>query len=687
MRPAVQSVISQNSKRWNTLLQPYDPILGIGSPKPRLQIKIDDQSTVSIPVEMGQHAAVEFIQKSGSMEKAAAAVGKTIEEVRNNFARVRCKYDFEFWAASCVTIKAKRPKKDALVDGTEGDTGIDKMTVKKKFVLNRPQRKMLAVLERMRLSGVSIRVILLKARQWGGSTLVQIYISWLQLFHRTDWNAMIVADAKEKALNIRSMYKLVVQDHPADVIEGVTGKLQMMPWEQTHNFKYIPGRGNLIGVASVQNPDAPRSFTTHLLHLSEVGLWKSTPSVNAESLATSLEGGIVDGPYTLCVMESTAKGVGTYFHREWQKAINKKSNYEPVFVSWFEDPNDYNVPVKRAAEFIVTWSDYEWFLWESGATIEHIAWYRKKRVNFDSDWQMQSEYPTNPQEAFQSTGNRIFAPNIVIEARKTCKDPIAVGNLNADTIKGPGAFKNIEFVPAANGYLSIWNYPNNFGIERSGKLYTNRYCAFLDTGGKSKESDYNSMSVLDRILTMYGGVPYVAAEFHGHFDPDLVAWYAARIARWYDNALLAVEVNKLYQDSGDDTRGHEANYGVTVLDEIKDYYENLYYRIQPEQIQEKWNGVLGFHTNKETKPMIIKELNAALRDHGYEERNIAACDEFDYYEQKKDGSMGAVEGQHDDRVISRAGALWLSGKMDPVEEIDIQRKSGTAKPGGFGIFP
>jgi hypothetical protein len=64
--------------------------------------------------------------------------------------------------------------------------------------------------------------------------------------------------------------------------------------------------------------------------------------------------------------------------------------------------------------------------------------------------------------------------------------------------------------------------------------------------------------------------------------------------------------------------------------------------------------------------MIIDQLNAAMRDDLYIERDQRACDEFDSYEIKPDGSYGAVEGSHDDLVISRAGVIWMGLKyMDP----------------------
>lgn len=71
---------------------------------------------------------------------------------REEWVRLRCRHDFEFWAVTCVRIKDKRSSK--LVP----------------FRLNRPQRRVLAMMEEKRTDGEPIRMIMLKARQWGGRT-------------------------------------------------------------------------------------------------------------------------------------------------------------------------------------------------------------------------------------------------------------------------------------------------------------------------------------------------------------------------------------------------------------------------------------------------------------------------------------------------------------------------------------
>jgi hypothetical protein len=140
-------------------------------------------------------------------------------------------------------------------------------------------------------------------------------------------------------------------------------------------------------------------------------------------------------------------------------------------------------------------------------------------------------------------------------------------------------------------------------------------------------------------------------------DQDLVAWKAAQIARWYNNALLVVESNSLDKDA--ETEG---THFLTILDEIVNFYSNIYARTDPEKVRQGLPIKYGFQTTLSTKPMVIDILNAALRDDAYIERDIRAADEMDTYEIKPNGTMGAVDSCHDDIVMATAIGLWACFK-------------------------
>jgi hypothetical protein len=56
-------------------------------------------------------------------------------------------------------------------------------------------------------------------------------------------------------------------------------------------------------------------------------------------------------------------------------------------------------------------------------------------------------------------------------------------------------------------------------------------------------------------------------------------------------------------------------------------------------------------------------LRALIRtddEEKYIEPDSRVCDEMDYYEEKENGTLGAVEGEHDDLVMTTAGGIWLA---------------------------
>lgn len=618
-------IIRENSRRKAVMYSPYDPITGLGSTIERVAVPITDSSILYLPKSMSALAAVTLIVKHGSIKNALAAIGQQGNELEflSGLQEERLNHDFEFWAFTTVKIQDKQTKE--LIP----------------FKLNRGQRKTLARLERMRLEGIPIRAILLKARQWGGSTLVQMYMAWIQVRLKKRWHSAIVADVEGQARNIRGMFTNMAKEYPL-------GPLTFGPYEGSSKNRVILERECVVGIGSAQEPDSLRSFDFSMLHESEVGLWKSTATRSAEALAQSLAATVPDFPYTLVVKESTAKGVGNYFHREWQAAVSGKSAYDPIFVAWWEIER-YQIAVPDYKQFISTFKEYDWYLWEQGATLEGIAWYRKTKDDDQyDDWSMKSEYPSSADEAFQSTGRRAFRPYYVSQARKTCRKPAFIGDLFAGSEKGKEALQNITFSSMPKGSLKVWDLPD------TEEMVTNRYCVFGDIGGRTDKADYSTLTVLDRYPMIEGGVSEVVASWRGHLDQDLFAWVAARVAKWYNNALLGIEVNSLNQSQD------EGSHGLTVLDEIAKHYENLFTRTDPEKIAEGIPAKYGFHTNVTTKTMLIDGLNGALRDSGFVEREIEACDEYDYYEIKPNGSYGAVDGEHDDILMTRAGAYWLA---------------------------
>jgi hypothetical protein len=562
------------------------------------------------------------------LKQAGALSENSKNEVFNYLHELRLDNDFEYFGNLAMKITDKVTKQDV------------------NFQSRLPQRKLIAEYERQRVLDKPIRVDLLKARQWGGSTATQLYMSWIQLRLKTKWHSVICADIEDQSKNIASMFERIAKEYPPEL-----GKVTLAPYARSSN-RIFKERGAILSIGSAQKPDKVRSFDNAMAHLSEIGIWKKTAGKSPEKLVSSLVSSIYPSSHSFICKESTAKGVGSYWHQMCLDSMEGKSGYSFVFIPWC-DVDMYTRPIEDYKKFIQSMSEYDKFQWECGATLEGINYYRTfKSDEKYSDWDMQEEYPTTPEEAFQSTGRRAFEPMYVLQCRKayTLK-PWKVGLLKSDSRSGKECLDNIHFIEDHHGDLKIWGGP-----DTSIKV-AHRYVVAMDIGGKNKKADKTVLSVLDRYWLLEGGLPEFVADWTFNMDQDLSAWRAAMISKWYNNALLAIEWQSLKKSTEENVP-----HSQTILDTIVDFYPNLYSFTSPEKIKQGLPVQYGFFTGK-NKQMLIDNLNAGLRDMVFIEHDHIFFDECDSYEEKPDGRYGAVLGAHDDKVMSRAIALEVSKKM------------------------
>ena len=631
-----EKVIEKNRERLREISAVYNPITGEGStsvPRHWATIEGFPIENINLPTSMYDEPLLQQLAELG-VTRYLREIAQQEPNNRNvvnlwlKFCLLRIRHDFEYWARSMTTISDK---------GKGRDTA---------FTLNRPQRIYLKAMEELRLNNKPIDIILCKARQWGGSTLTQLYMLWIQLVHKHNWNSVICGDIEKQSSIVAGMLAKVISRYPTWATGGK--QLTTTPYQGAQKTRVISWSNSRYSLGSAQKPDSMRSEDISMAHLTEVGLWKATNGRKPEDLVQSIFGSIASGPYTMMVIESTAKGVGNFFHRTWIDATEQRNNFTPVFIPWFSI-DLYSKPIdeKDYGAFVDSMNEYEQELFGLGATLEAIAWYRDKRREMPDEWRLFSEFPSTANEAFQSTGRRVFRTAYVNDARKNCVPPLFVG----DIIERNG---KSEFIPCQPGedkgkdFLRVWLMPDNSLHMRD------RYVVTVDVGGTSKKADYSCIVVADRVAMPDGGVPEIVACWHGHIEHDKLAWKAMEIARAYDNALLVIEANTL------ETEGTEGNNFEYILNEISGKYSNLYCRTSIQDVKQGRPRRWGFHTNSSTKPMVINFLVKALRDELYIERCIETTYELDLYEYKENGKeMGAIEGNHDDRVMATAILVWI----------------------------
>ena len=662
---------------------PFNPVTGEGSIGERTPLHIDDFPipTQFLPNEMLDEPLVKSLVKVGTVK---ALVENTLrlpysndafEKVVGEFTRLRARYDFPFWAASFVFIKRKGGGNDVL------------------FRLTYPQRKFVSRLEELRKAGKPIRLVMLKARQWGGSTTSQIYMAWLQLIHKKGLNSLIIAHQGSGSDEIKDMFDRMIKAYPLEMLHQLgeayaPNETKMEGVGRSGSIYRVPQRNCKIKIGTAERPDSCRGGDYNLVHLSEVGIWKATDGKKPEDIVRSACKGVLYQPYTMIVYESTANGVGNFFHREYVDARdNPHSQFKSMFVPWF-DIEQNSLPIDNIEEFAERLYEnrtdpnepsnreesgrYLWRLWELGATLEGINWYIIERSGVKSHGEMAAECPSDDIEAFVNTGASVFDKYRVEPLRKGCRPPRYVGDIYADEDEGENALCNLRFNADGQGQLWVWAMPD---APSPTELVLDRYLTVVDVGGRSSKADWSVVVVFDRIAMMDGDKPCVVAQWYGHIDIDLLAWKAAQIAAYYDNSLLVIESNTL--ETHDRDRNVDGDQSQFILNQIKDIYPNLYARRQSEEdIREGLPRKYGFHTNVATKPMIISNLIKVVREGMYTERDERCLNEMLVYERKQNGAFGAVQGEHDDLLMTRAIGLHVCFNEMDIPSIVEKNNSG-----------
>ena len=663
-------IVALNEKRIKLKYKKCNPITGEGAIGKRFVLHLDDHPIITqhCPAEMLDNPFVRALKSAGSIHKFLSSRNReTSRENRISVMRtlvcLRIKHDFQYWAAAHVFIKRKGGGDDI------------------RFVLNNPQTTLIEEFENQRKTFGYIRTILLKARQWGGSTATQIYMLWWQLVHEVGLNSLIIGHVKDASNEVKDMCQRLLKHYHTWLLHPLgesfdENEPKLVGVNASPNINRIPQRNCKVKIGTAEKPDSCRGGDYNLVHCTEVGLWKKTDGKSPEDIVRSACSGVLLKPYTMIVYESTANGTGNFFHKEWVDAKKKDSQFKPLFIPWYVI-EQYELPVEDHTAFAQMLIDnkdneyapsdreepgkYLFWLWEQGATLEAIRWYIEERKKYRDHADFAAEYPSDDIEAFAHSGDIVFDRYAVSQIAANCRAPRAVGELSAKMMSGDEALVDVHFTHDETGRLEIWEFP-----EYDAECYAeHRYLTVVDIGGRSNKADYSVITVFDRIFQSEGGIPSVVAQWYGHDDMDRIAWRAAQIAQYYSEALLVIESNTI--ETHDRERSVDGDQSLYLLNQIKDVYTNLYEREQSEdEIRMQAPKKYGFHTNVATKPIIISNLIQIARDGLYTERDERVIAEYNQYERKPNGAFGAVAGAHDDLLMTRAIGLYIAYHKMPM---------------------
>ncbi len=493
--------------------------------------------------------------------------------------------------------------------------------------LNKAQVYVLSIIKKLWESDKPIRILLLKARQLGMSTLIEaiIYSITSQV---ENINADIIADEQKRSDNLFEMSKLYQEkapDHLKPEIKKSNAK--KLEFDKIHSQ---------ILVETANDPDAGRSFTFQLVHLSEKARFK-----NPETLMLGLSQTVPALRHTMIIQETTANGFN-HFKEEWDAAVNKETDYLPIFIPWYwaeeykmKASEGFTVGDRQYGDATKDEFDLEHIMKAEGiADIkDRLQWRRwcirnncaNKVANF------QQEYPSSPEEAFIASGDCAFdKEQLLIQLRKNTK-LIARGNLVE--MDGKYTFR----ADPAMGDFKIY--------EALKPRHTEQYVVAGDACSGSGK-DYATLVVIGKRSNN------VVATYRLKVDSDVLAQKAASLGHFFHDAIIAIENN---------------SYGFHANLKLNSIYGNIFKQEVIDKTDGRTTTKFGWNTNSRTRPDMLGQLKQEVRAGATELRDQTLLREMLTFIRNPDnGKEEAQEGCNDDMVISRAIASAVR-RLHPFE--------------------
>lgn len=478
------------------------------------------------------------------------------------------------------------------------------------FRLNDAQRKLYAVAKRQQDAGKPVRLIILKARQLGFSTLTEGLI-----FHacatRKNVNALIVAHREDATANLFRMSKLFYDELPAPVKPMLrASNAQELVFENPSKLRSErearPGLRSRIRCATAGGRGIGRSDTLQCVHLSEYAFWPDGADGKASTLAGILQA-VPSLPGTMVVIESTANGFEDFKER-WDAAVAGENDFEPVFFAWFENP-DYSMPVVPGTEWTPEERDLKAAYQLTDEQLQWRRWCIANNCGGSLDM-FRQEYPASPGEAFLHSGTGVFDNEQIVLRLERLPEPA-----------GRGEFTDGEWTESETGAITLYELPEE-GVP---------YVLGGDTAGEG--SDYFTAIVIDNVS---GRI--VAKLRQKYSEPEYVRQIFA-LGRFYNDALVAIETNF-------------STYPVMKLQEME--YPNQYSREREDTYTRQMRKSYGFRTDRQSRPRAIANLVEVFSSHPEWFTDRELLEEMLTFCYNEDHRPEALAGKHDDLVMGVA---------------------------------
>jgi hypothetical protein len=566
---------------------------------------------------------------------------------------------FERFAASCLYIRDHDSKQIL------------------QFKFNHPQVILDKIIEKQRADKGYVRILLDKARRFGGSTHIEGRGYWLTSlwFNR---NAFVLAHEEDSTDTLFGMARLFHERNPIAPQTRYSSKKELL-----FDNKMGTGLKSEYGLACARNTSAGRSQGLHFLHVSELAYFPDNADELLDGLLSCLP---ADPKGTEVYLESTGNGFGNRFQRDCYDSYAEGrypyyqedgityawsrpgSDWVLVLIPWFA-ADKYTRPFETEAQReafkvkigrkvfrkdLMSWEDSDETKLMAripGLTLEQLHWRAwtientfKGRVE-----KFRQEFPSTVEESFLATGSNVFSADLCDLLDANCKAPLLCG----EVVERAGAPK---IRPGNDGAFRLFGKPDHDDV----------YFLTVDTAGgipkgaekKQKDPDPSCVDVWDHETGEQ------MAQWHGHIDYDLIGELVQRIGGLFTHhdvdrggsVVVSLPIACVERN----------NHGHTAIADLKRVSYPLFEH-KPDQP--------GWDTNAATKPKMVDSLANQARDGGLQIRCRETVAEMRTFTEKG-GHFNAESGCHDERVVTAAMASQMlnllpryqkPGKKDAVQ--------------------
>lgn len=439
------------------------------------------------------------------------------------------------------------------------------------------------------------RHVILKSRQLGFTTFIDLFILDAILFNPNKEGIVIAHKVQDATEIFDKKIEFAIRNMAGDVKDAFFKIAHRSARKVQVVIDYGPDEGSTSSLAVAVSG---RSGTYHYVHISEFAKMCVAFPRRAEEVET---GTFPTVPFDgFIFIESTAEGMAGRFYEIFQQnwlnrdkltAQMSQVQFLPHFYNWQYDDMELkkiyeNIPVEKMDECEIDWASYqiEHELSDKEITYYYMRWLQFGGKNSpDAIKKLMQEYPTTEEEAFLATGQAYFATAKVAKLLQTVKKGIK-GEMGYDETG-----EDVIFNQISSGSLEIFNKPEA-GIK---------YIIGGDTAEGLVHGDFQVLYVINQKTEECDAI------YRSHVAPDELATEAYKLGKFYNWALIGIEVNK------------DGLWVNDALDKLG--YINLYYRKVFDDITKKMTKFFGWKTTSATRPFSLAALKAVFfrKDGGF----------------------------------------------------------------------